>query len=100
MGVTEEQVAVALDAPGVTFWHNVGDSIELNIEGNIVEATAVERDGADDEFTHHVWFTFQIGEQYFRRYGIYRSHCGDDWDDGETLEVFPLTKVIEGFYPA
>lgn len=100
MGVTAEQVAVALNAPGVPFWRNVGDSLELNIEGNIVEATVVERNDADDEFNQRVWFTIQIDEQYFRRYGRYQSHYGADWDYGETVEVFPETKVITGFYPA
>lgn len=108
--MTVQAVADALNrphpgyqSPVVDFinWKPEGHEFTLDINGEEVKAVIVENQSINgDDWTQRVWFTFQIGERYFRRYGMYQSHVGEDWEYGQTEEVFPQTRVIEGFFPA
>lgn len=106
--MTVQAVADALNKGGVSGfpydylnYQPVGHEFILNVGGHNKKCVIVENQSTHtDDWSQRIWFTFQIGDQYFRRYGMYRSHYGEDWDYGETEEVFPKTVTVSGFYPA
>jgi len=103
--ITVQAVADALSADAGKMvdrlnYQPVGHKFTLNVGGHDKKCEIVENHSVDsDDWSQRIWFTFQIGEQYFRRYGVYRSHYGEEWEYGQTEEVFPK-KVMTTVFSA
>lgn len=76
-------------------FYNDFSSNTLNLRGEEVPFEVVEsEDGGDAEWQYEVYAVIKVGDQYFKRSGVYYSHEGVEMDGG-TTEVVRGTKVVE-----
>jgi hypothetical protein len=67
----------------------------LPLRGEEVPFELVESyDGGDREWEYEVYAVIKVGDQYFKREGVYRSHEGVTLDSA-TREVVEATKTVK-----